>query len=76
MTARAAERHVVIGDVVGDVARTAAAPGLVGRVYAQLRRSVAVSVGGVVLVAVVFVALLAPVLATHDPIANSLVERI
>jgi len=45
-------------------------------VYARLRRSVAVWVGLVVLAAVLFVAALAPVLATHDPIANSLVERI
>ena len=42
----------------------------------RLRRSVAVWVGIVVLGTVLFVALLAPVLATHDPIANSLVERI
>jgi peptide/nickel transport system permease protein len=76
MTARAAERHASVGDVVGDVPRTAFAPSRAGRVRARLRRSVAISVGGVVLAAVVFVALLAPVLATHDPIANSLVERI
>ena len=76
MTARAAERHACVGDVVGDVPRTASAPSRAGRVCARLRRSVAISVGGVVLAAVVFVALLAPVLATHDPIANSLVERI
>ena len=74
MTARAAERHAPAGDVVGAVARTAPAPSRAVRV--RIRRSVAISVGGVVLAAVVLVALLAPVLATHDPIANSLVERI
>jgi peptide/nickel transport system permease protein len=42
----------------------------------RLRRSVAVWVGIVVLAGVLFVALLAPLLATHDPIANSLIERI
>jgi peptide/nickel transport system permease protein len=45
-------------------------------VRARIRRSVAISAGGAVLATVVLVALLAPVLATHDPIANSLVERI
>ncbi|HJR03311.1 MAG TPA: ABC transporter permease [Methylomirabilota bacterium] len=43
---------------------------------ARLRRSVAVWVGLVVLAAVLVLAALAPILATHDPIANSLVERI
>ena len=76
MTARAAERHAPVGDVAGAVPRTAPAPSRAVRVRARLRRSVAISVGGVVLAAVVFVALLAPALATHDPIANSLVERI
>jgi peptide/nickel transport system permease protein len=45
-------------------------------VSARLRRSVAVWVGIVVLAGVLFVAALAPMLATHDPIANSLIERI
>ena len=44
--------------------------------YTRLRRSVAVWVGIVVLATVLFIALLAPILATHDPIANSLLERI
>jgi len=76
MTARAAEPHASLGNVAGDLARTASASRGVGRGRARLRRSIAISLGGVVLAAVVFVALLAPVLATHDPIANSLVERI
>ena len=66
----------MIDDAVGDVARAAAATGSLGRVYAGLRRSVAVSVGVVVLAGVIFVAVLAPVLATHNPIANSLVDRL
>ena len=69
-----AERPGRIDNMVGDVAR--AAPGPAGRVYAGLRRSVAVSVGVAVLAGVVFVAVLAPVLATHNPIANSLVDRL
>jgi peptide/nickel transport system permease protein len=76
MTARAAERHVAVGDVVGTVAQTVSGPSRGRYLRAQIRRSVAISVGGVVLASVVFVALLAPVLATHDPIANSLVERL
>ena len=44
--------------------------------YTRLRRSVAVWVGIVVLATVLFIALLAPIIATHDPIANSLLERI
>ena len=76
MTARAAECRASVGDVVGAVARTGSAPSGAGRVRARIRRSVAISAGGVVLATVVFVALLAPVLATHDPIANNLVERI
>ena len=43
---------------------------------ARLRRSVACLVGGTVLAAVIAVALLAPVLATHDPIANNLADRL
>jgi peptide/nickel transport system permease protein len=76
MTARAAERHVAVGDVVGTVAQAVSGPSRGRYLRAQIRRSVAISVGGVVLASVVFVALLAPVLATHDPIANSLVERL
>lgn len=41
-----------------------------------VRRSVALTMGGSVLLAVIAVAVLAPVLATHDPIANNLVERL
>lgn len=76
MTSRAAERHVAVGDVVGTIAQTVSGPSRGWHLRAQIRRSVAISVGGVVLASVVFVALLAPVLATHDPIANSLVERL
>jgi peptide/nickel transport system permease protein len=73
MTARAAAS---VGAAAGHAARTVLAPGLAGRVHARLRRSVASLLGGVVLAAVVSVALLAPVLATHDPIANNLAERL
>ena len=73
MTARAAES---LDGVVGDLARTDSASSGAGRTRVRLRRSVAISLGGLVLAAVVFVALLAPVLATHDPIANNLAERI
>ena len=71
MTARAA-----VGTGADEVSRTASASGQVGRVRALLGRSVACLVGGGVLAAVVSVALLAPVLATHDPIANNLAERL
>jgi peptide/nickel transport system permease protein len=73
MTARAAES---LDAVVGDLTRTDSASSGAGRTRARLRRSVAISVGGLVLAAVVVVAVLAPVLATHDPIANNLAERI
>jgi len=73
MTARAAES---LDAMVGDLTRTDPACSGAGRTRARLRRSVAISLGGLVLAAVVVVALLAPVLATHDPIANNLAERI
>jgi len=73
MTARAAES---LDAVVGDLTRTDSASSGAGRTRGRLRRSVAISLGGLVLTAVVVVALLAPVLATHDPIANNLAERI
>ena len=72
-----------VGDHVGlgaastaVVARVQPRPRAVGRLRAGLRRSVAISTGSVVLLVVVAVALLAPMIATHDPIANSLVERL
>ena len=44
--------------------------------WARLRRSVAVSAGAVVLLGVLAVALLAPVIAPYNPIANSLTDRL
>jgi len=42
----------------------------------RLRRSVVIFAGSAVLLVVVAVALLAPVIASYDPIANSLVDRL
>ena len=70
MTARAAEGSAR-GGVGGDAARAA-----VARLSGRVRRSVAVAVGATVLAGVVLVALFAPLLATHDPIANHLVDRL
>jgi len=44
--------------------------------WARLRRSVAVSAGAVILLGVLAVALLAPVIAPYNPIANSLTDRL
>jgi len=44
--------------------------------WARLRRSVAVSAGAVVLLGVLAVALLAPVIAPYNPVANSLTDRL
>ena len=76
MTARAAERQMPVGATGGRPTRTASALDWAAQVRARLRRSVAAVLGGVVLAAVVSVALLAPVLATHDPIANNLTDRL
>jgi len=67
---------IAVGAPVERAAPTTAPSGLVGRMQARLRRSVACLVGGTVLAAVIAVALLAPVLATHDPIANNLADRL
>jgi peptide/nickel transport system permease protein len=67
---------IAVGAPVERAAPTPAPSGLVGRMQARLRRSVACLVGGTVLAAVIAVALLAPVLATHDPIANNLADRL
>jgi peptide/nickel transport system permease protein len=53
-----------------------ARPAAADRARGGLHRSVAMSMGSVVLLTVLAVALLAPLIATHDPIANSLVERL
>jgi peptide/nickel transport system permease protein len=67
---------IAVGAPVERAAPAPAPSGLVGRMQARLRRSVACLVGGTVLAAVIAVALLAPVLATHDPIANNLADRL
>jgi peptide/nickel transport system permease protein len=54
----------------------AARPGLLAALGRALRRSIAIGVGGAILVVVVAVAALAPRLATHDPIANDLLQRL
>src|SRR4030095_7332730 len=71
MTARMA-----VGAAVERTSPATAASGLVARMQLRLRRSVACVVGGTVLAGVIAVALLAPVLATHDPIANNLADRL
>lgn len=73
MSTRAARS---VGDMLGALRRTTSGPGWAGWVGARIRRSVAISVGGVVVTMVLFVAVLAPVLATHNPIANDLAERL
>ena len=50
--------------------------GMDAGLWARLRRSVAVSAGAVVLLGVLAVALLAPVIAPYNPIANSLTDRL
>jgi peptide/nickel transport system permease protein len=71
MTARMA-----VGAAVERTSPATAASGLVARMQLRLRRSVACLVGGTVLAGVIAVALLAPVLATHNPIANNLADRL
>jgi peptide/nickel transport system permease protein len=68
--------RIAVGTPVERASPALAASGVLGRMQARLRRSVACVVGGTVLAAVIAVALLAPVLATHDPIANNLADRL
>jgi peptide/nickel transport system permease protein len=68
--------RIAVGTPVERASPALVASGVLGRMQARLRRSVACVVGGTVLAAVIAVALLAPVLATHDPIANNLADRL
>jgi peptide/nickel transport system permease protein len=50
--------------------------GILPALRATLGRSMALRIGAVVLLAIVIAAIAAPLLATHDPIANNLRERL
>jgi peptide/nickel transport system permease protein len=50
--------------------------GILAALRATLGRSMALRIGAVVLLAIVIAAIAAPLLATHDPIANNLRERL